>query len=537
MNSVRYFLLLTPLLWVLGCGDDDPTKPGSTAATRDDVAEQWSAALNDLDPQDYVSLLHENYHFEFLEYQADLAQTLDGRWDRSIESATMGRLFDGTTGAGGDAVALIDAELIPNSGDWTESTEEGLEGSWRRVFTLQLGVTFANDDYLQFTSQQELFVTQADRNWKLLHWRELGIPFRGGSAPTLTLGGLKADFADDIPADLDDPDNLPGYLARALRVRDADLYAELLHDDFELQFPADEYDLAGTIDGRWDAAWDVSSTSAMLNGEPSKEGRVILGIDISLTPKDLIWSDVVKPEFEGSLRRTYTIQMDVEVSGNLTYQVRGEQEFYVQQVDGEWRLRFLRDLGVLAKSSAGDSQSMSAVKSLWLPSEFLGTPDDVIENLARAYLQRDIDEYFYLQHPDFQFQFPADEFDLAGTVNGRWDASRDRQSTEKMLSGEPNKDGRVLQNIELTLTPKDLIWSEDVEPEFEGSLRRTYTVQMDVEVSGNLTYQVRGEQEFYVEQIHVNGVLQWKLLFWRDLGVLAKRANESNSLGAMKSLW
>jgi len=149
--------------------------------------------------------------------------------------------------------------------------------------------------------------------------------------------------------------------------------------------------------------------------------------------------------------------------------------------------------------------------------------DDVPFNLTQAYLQRDIDEYFFLQHTDFQFQFPADEFELAETVDGRWDASRDRLSTERMLDGEPNKDGRVLQDIELTLTPKDLIWSEDVEPEFEGSLRRTYTVQMDVQVSGDLTYQVRGEQEFYIQQEEVDGEQLWKLVFWRDLGVLAKQ--------------
>lgn len=154
----------------------------------------------------------------------------------------------------------------------------------------------------------------------------------------------------------------------------------------------------------------------------------------------------------------------------------------------------------------------------------LTAKDDVPYNLTQAYLQRDIDQYRKLQHPSFLFQFPADEFDLAGTADGRWEASRDLQSTDAMLSGEPNKDGRILQDIELTLTPKDLIWSPDVEPEFEGSLRRTYTVQMDVEVSGNLTYQVRGQQEFYIQQVEVDGKQLWKLRFWRDLGVELTKA-------------
>jgi len=160
-------------------------------------------------------------------------------------------------------------------------------------------------------------------------------------------------------------------------------------------------------------------------------------------------------------------------------------------------------------------------------------PDELIELLQRAYNERNYELYASLMHEDFEFEFPADEHDLAGTADGRWDRIRDAISTEKMLSGEPNKEGRVLQNIEMTLTEVDESWSAAVEEEFLGTQVKTYAVQMLVRVSGDLTYQVLGEQTFFVIEVED----RWLLRFWRDKGVLFKRATASTSVGALKSLY
>jgi hypothetical protein len=149
----------------------------------------------------------------------------------------------------------------------------------------------------------------------------------------------------------------------------------------------------------------------------------------------------------------------------------------------------------------------------------LSSPDDVLTNLRLAYNETEYDKYNALRHEDFEFQFPADEFDLAQTANGRWDITRDSLSTERMFEGEQSKDGEVVQSIDLSMVASPIPWSDNVEPEFAGTLRRTYTVRMDVAVSGGTIYQVRGEHEFYVAPVDVGGETQYRLRFWRDHGV------------------
>jgi hypothetical protein len=149
----------------------------------------------------------------------------------------------------------------------------------------------------------------------------------------------------------------------------------------------------------------------------------------------------------------------------------------------------------------------------------LKTPDSVLTNLVKAYNDRNYAEYDKLRHEEFEFQFPVDEFDLAETANGRWERVRDSGSTQRMFEGSPSKDGEIVQSIDLSMVADPIPWSDNVEAEFAGTQRRTYTVRMDVTVSGGLIYQVRGKHEFYVAPVGEGDNTQYKLRFWRDNGV------------------
>ncbi|HEX9641342.1 MAG TPA: hypothetical protein VGB13_08510 [Candidatus Krumholzibacteria bacterium] len=158
----------------------------------------------------------------------------------------------------------------------------------------------------------------------------------------------------------------------------------------------------------------------------------------------------------------------------------------------------------------------------------LKTPDDVLTNLIKAYNDRDYDKYDELRHESFEFQFPVDEFDLALTANGRWQRERDSGSTQGMFEGSPSKDGEIVQSIDLSMVADPIPWSDNVETEFDGTQRRTYTVRMDVTVSGGTIYQVRGKHEFYVAPVGSGDNTQYKLRFWRDNGVeLTKLADST----------
>lgn len=160
----------------------------------------------------------------------------------------------------------------------------------------------------------------------------------------------------------------------------------------------------------------------------------------------------------------------------------------------------------------------------------LTDPEHVITNLQLAYNDQNYDQYDRLRHELFEFQFPADEFDLSGQANGRWDRLRDSGSTQRMFDDQPSKDGEIVQSIDLTMQPESALpWTDQVEPEFAGTLRRTYTVRMDVAVSPGATiYQVRGTHEFYVAPVQVGDKTLYKLRFWRDNGIeLTKLAASS----------
>jgi hypothetical protein len=162
------------------------------------------------------------------------------------------------------------------------------------------------------------------------------------------------------------------------------------------------------------------------------------------------------------------------------------------------------------------------------------TPDRLVELLVQSLNQRNFALYQLLLHEDYEFQFPVDEFDLAETANGRWPLTRDLASMERLMNGSPSKDGEIVLAVDLSLVADPIPWSANVETEFAGSQRRTFTVRLAVTVSGGTVYQIRGKHELYVVQ---NGEL-WQLLFYRDNGVeLTKHATDSRSYGAIKSLY
>lgn len=157
------------------------------------------------------------------------------------------------------------------------------------------------------------------------------------------------------------------------------------------------------------------------------------------------------------------------------------------------------------------------------------TESILIDNLVRAYNERNPEEYEEMLHELFVFYFAPDEVDVLGQGLS-WDRARDVKSAYNMFYSQPGQkpDGSPqapVQRIQLKLTPDDgdAPWTDQVAEEFAGTTMKRYKVDMDVFYTEGNPNQVKGLQEFYAVPVQVERedgttVTIYKLKFWRDLG-------------------
>lgn len=366
MSYLRKIPLLSLILVAsLGC-DDDSTGPRALpkADSPDEVVELLADALDGQNAALYESLLHEDFQFEFRPTDAIYSGSLSGRWTRDKDAVAMRSMLESQMSRHGDIVSVIQTELLPVDPAWTDSADPEFLGSQRRLYEANILIGTGDGDQIALRGDQEIFVIEVDGSWKLLFHRdgELAIP-KAGIAES-TLGRFKSGFLGAEYSEATTPDLLVDLFAHALRTLHYALYDELRHEEFEFQFAADEFDLAGTATGRWDRLRDSSAMRRMMNGEPSRDGAVVQSIEIAVAPLDPEWTDQVEQEFEGSLRRSYQVAMDVRVAPGATiYQIRSAQEFYAIQVGDVWRIRFQRELGPSLKGLGVEGSSFGRIKS------------------------------------------------------------------------------------------------------------------------------------------------------------------------------
>lgn len=157
----------------------------------------------------------------------------------------------------------------------------------------------------------------------------------------------------------------------------------------------------------------------------------------------------------------------------------------------------------------------------------LATDQDIlIANFIRAYNERNYAEFDNLLHDEYLF-YLSDE-DVNAGADRTFDRARELEATYNMFNGVPGRkpDGSEqppIRSITLQLTADGEPWSDEVGPEYEGTTRKRYEVDMTVEYVADRPSAVVGLQEFYAIPVeHDNGdgtvTTIYKLKFWRDLG-------------------
>lgn len=143
------------------------------------------------------------------------------------------------------------------------------------------------------------------------------------------------------------PDAVIANFITAYNAMDDEYYWDLRHPDFKFEFAsADVVDL-GLPSGELDWQEDGDNTARMFNGEPGDGVGAIQSIDLQLDAEGQ-WSGNVEQSFpDGTLKRSYSVTMNVTFTDGNTQPVSGIQDFYViSDGAGGWLLRHWRDNGV-----------------------------------------------------------------------------------------------------------------------------------------------------------------------------------------------
>lgn len=227
-RTILAFVLASLLV---SCGDDgtstDPAPRDDSYAPPlvsagdvglDQMVENLEASLEQLNFTEYQELIHADFVFLVDPAGVDVI----GRQELSAaeDLATMQRMFDGeygvepvidpVTGLPTGAftpvppVQTIGVSLVPDSAsDWTEVTAGEFAGTRRRVYDIDMIVTYAGSTRIDTIRGKQIFYGIANGEsgeWQLRGWEDQGIessPARR-AADAQTVGGLKARFLGGV---------------------------------------------------------------------------------------------------------------------------------------------------------------------------------------------------------------------------------------------------------------------------------------------------------------------------------------------------
>jgi hypothetical protein len=153
---------------------------------------------------------------------------------------------------------------------------------------------------------------------------------------------------------------------------------------------------------------------------------------------------------------------------------------------------------------------------------FPDTPDKLMANFRTVYTAMNITKYREeILSPDYTFVLQDATVEFFGLPDNIYEYADEIVIAEKMFSGQPNLNGKVLTDIEIqTLQPQGA-WMPVAANDpyfggFPGAQFRNYTLLFYFNVQGSFRYEVQGNQLFYVtaEEIMHNGVMtpRYKLL-------------------------
>lgn len=146
---------------------------------------------------------------------------------------------------------------------------------------------------------------------------------------------------------------------------------------------------------------------------------------------------------------------------------------------------------------------------------FPDTPDKLIANFKTVYTAMDINLYRdEVLSPDYTFVLQASTVEEFGLSDNIYEFEDEVAIVEHMFSGVPNRDGKVLTDIEIQVLQPEGAWlavpaNDPYYGGFPGAKFRNYTMLFYFNVQGDFRYEVQGNQLFYVtaeEEMH-NGVM------------------------------
>jgi hypothetical protein len=227
----RTILALVLASLLVSCGDDgtstDPGPQDDSYAPPlvsagdvglDQMVENLEASLEQLKFTEYEELIHADFVFRIDPAGVDVIGRQELSAVEDLES--MRRMFDGAhgvepvvdpvtglpTGAFTPVppVQSIAIDLVPDSAsDWSELTAGEFSGTRRRVYDIDMIVTYAGSNRIDAIRGKQIFYGIANGEsgeWQLRGWEDQGI----GSAPARlandgkTVGALKARFLGGI---------------------------------------------------------------------------------------------------------------------------------------------------------------------------------------------------------------------------------------------------------------------------------------------------------------------------------------------------
>ena len=204
-------------------------------------------------------------------------------------------------------------------------------------------------------------------------------------------------------------------------------------------------------------------------------------------------------------------------------------------------------LAVLATSCSDDETTPTNVQTSKYQN--LTQRDHVLENLERAYNDRNINEYDKVLDDNFLFFFSLDDVnDPDNPAPSQWDRLTDTASARNMFN--PNWDGGngrdPIVSITLTLQYLPDSWTPVIP---EDQVRYPGETWYGKQVGYTLFVQTAGETDYLSEDItaqftvrsaEVGGRVIWRIVSWRDdiPGAATRRAaSESTTWGGIKALY
>jgi ketosteroid isomerase-like protein len=368
-----------------------------------------------------------------------------------------------------------------------------------------------------------------------------------------SIGGCIFTTDHDTPVDdpgplRSSPDSLIAQLQWAYNNMDLDAYLDCFADS--LVFYLSEEEVAEHPElqpGYWGKAVE-DSIHAHMFGDGAMSAS---GIDLTLTTTAI--DTVSVPDGRGrgvGWQYREAVDLRLHVGGNWMYWATAPSIFIIRQDPDdvgprgetlyevwEWREvdHAMRGGGRTEQSSWG------AIKAMYRPAEDWGvrdTPQHVLDNLVRAYRNKDVEHYLDCFAPDFIFFLNPDEVEQHPELEpGYWGKAEERTIHERMFgNGQVHAD-------RITLTLSQVGDPIPIEPT-PGEIHWQYKEAVDLSVYvGYTQYWATAPAmfEFRIDQDQVgpNGESLWEIISWYDLEPLQRSGSrvEPASWGAIKALY